>query len=138
MTESSGQYHDQRLDAWIKHAINFFVLANAGAAVATLTFLGSRQVQGCAAGLTIASLFFFVLGLVVAGTAIMGQVTGAYRALLTAETDAVAADHFIKKGWITRHFDKAEPISGTLLASAFALFIVGSLVGLVSLIAAAT
>ena len=137
MEESSKQYHERRFDTWIEHAINFFVLANAGAAVATLAFLGSREeFRGGAAALAVISLLCFVVGLVLAGTAIMGQLTGAYRAFLTADTHAVAADASIKKALATRMFDKAEPKTGSLLVASFALFVIGSVIGLLGLAAA--
>jgi hypothetical protein len=47
----------ERFDVWARTATNFFVLANAGGAVAVLSFLGSRSESGAVAGvLAVAAL----------------------------------------------------------------------------------
>ena len=71
----------------------------------------------------------FVLGLTVAGLVTLGQITGAYRAYLTKMGDPIAADHSIKGSWLTRWSDRVEPRTGSFLAAAFALFVLGSIVG---------
>src|SRR5262245_36981853 len=86
--------------------------------------------RGVASGLAVASLICYVAGLVLAGFTIMAQLTGAYRAFLTGDTDAVAADYSIKKAPVTRFFDKWESKTGRLLAASFALFVIGSVIGL--------
>jgi hypothetical protein len=72
--------------------------------------------------------------LIIAGIAIMGQLTGAYRAYLSS-TDPLLAHQSIEKSWVTRWFDRVEPRTGRFLISAFGFFILGSVVGVVALAA---
>jgi hypothetical protein len=124
---------EQHFHEWMTTATRFFVLANAGGAVATLSFIGTSLGQGVKRGWAVVSLAFFFLGVVVAGVVIAGQLTAAYRRLLGGHLDPIAAEVSIQKSWVTRYADRAEPITGRLLASAFGCFVLGGMVGIAAL-----
>jgi purine-cytosine permease-like protein len=129
---------EAHFDTWVQVATRYFVLANAGAAVATLSFLAARPGSSMPLFVGILALICFVSGVSVAGIAIMGQLTLAYRRLTSDDfEDPVAAEVSIRKSWVTRFFDRAEPHTGTLLVTAFGLFVVGCVLGLLGLFAAA-
>ena len=117
---------ERKFDLWLQTATRYFVLTDAGAAVAVPSFIGNSNTVS---KLAVASLLCFVLGLTVAGLVTLGQITGAYRAYLTKMGDPIAADHSIKGSWLTRWSDRVEPRTGSFLAAAFALFVLGSIVG---------
>ena len=71
---------------------------------------------------------------VVAGLVIMAQLTGAYRAWLSTDMDPIAADASIKRAGVTRWSDWIEDRTGRFLVAAFALFVLGAVVGLVALL----
>jgi hypothetical protein len=130
-----GEDSDQRFDQWMQTATRYFVLCNAGGAVAVLGFIGASLGSGCFPKIAVLSLLCFVAGLVVAGFVILGQLAGAYRSFLTDDIDPVGADESIKRSWVTRITDWVEPRTGHFLASAFMLFIIGAVIGLIALAA---
>ena len=128
---------EARFDTWVQTATKFFVLANAGAAIATLSFLATRS--GCSAFqvVSILALVCFVAGIVVAGLTIMGQLTAAYRRVLSSSLPPDAVELSISKSWVTRYSDKAEPRTARLMALAFGFFVLGCVLGLVGLVVTA-
>lgn len=131
LSVSAAADPDQRLEQWLHTATQYFVLSNAGAAVAVLSFIGaSIGKNGSFAKIAILPLLFFVAGLVVAGLVILGQLTGAYRAW---HVDPSAAEWSIRQRWTTRLTDRVEPRTGSFLWSAFILFGLGALTGLIAL-----
>ncbi len=128
---------EARFDTWVQTATKFFVLANAGAAVATLSFLATRSGSNAFQVVGILALVCFVAGIVVAGLTIMGQLTAAYRGFLSSSLPPDAVELSISKSWVTRYSDKAEPHTARLMALAFGLFVLGCVLGLVGLVVAA-
>lgn len=125
--------NEAKFESWVQTAIKFFVLANTGGAAVTLSFVATRSNAGiCAKSLALVALACFVFGVIFAGITIMGQLTAAYRKLLTKAIPS-AVEVAIQKSWVTRTFDKAEPITGRLMVWAFGLFVLGCLVGLTGL-----
>lgn len=116
-------------DAWMRYAVNFFILANSGAAIATLSYIGSNPRFRCVAVL---ALLLFVIGIICAGVVILGQLTAAYRSFIDSTTPG-AGEVSVRKSWVTRLGDRAEPRTGRLLAAAFIAFILGAIVGLLGL-----
>jgi len=130
MTDSQKSNADL-FDVWVQIATRYFVLSNAGGAVAVLSFLGSRSGSGRVGYFAVISLACFVLGVIAAGVLIMIKVTGAYRAFLT--TYIPEAVETSMKSWTTRPYDKFEGRIGRVFNLAFGLFVLGSLIGLVGL-----
>jgi hypothetical protein len=131
---SEDDSSEDRFEVWIQTATRFFILANAGGAIAVLSFLGSRGPRpdtGEYEPLAISALSFFVLGIVLVGVIILGQLNAAYRKLLFSELgDPVAVEKSIGSHWSTRAMDVIEPRTGRLLTCAFALFVLGSGAGI--------
>lgn len=133
-----AEIREQNFEGWVQTAIRFFVLANAGAAVATLSFLATWATPGFSRGIGVFALACFVAGMIVAGITIMGQLTAAYRKVLLSShfEDPSAVDYAINSSWATKHFDRMESRTGRLMTAAFSLFVLGCLVGFVGLVAA--
>jgi hypothetical protein len=130
MTDNQKSSADQ-FDTWVQIATRYFVLSNAGGAVAVLSFLGTRSGSGRFGCFAVASLAWFVFGVIAAGFLIMTKVIGAYRTFLTPYIpEAVEAS---MKSWTTRPYDKFERYIGRVFNLAFGLFVLGSLIGLVGL-----
>ncbi len=127
------QLSETRFDAWMQIATKFFILANSGAAIATLSFLATQSGCNGFPVLAIPALACFVIGIIVAGFAIMGQLTAAYRAVQSFDFSPEVAETSISKSWATRNWDKAEPRTGSLMTLAFGLFIFGCALGLAGL-----
>lgn len=125
--------HDNRFDQWMQIATRYFVLTNAGGAVAVLSFIGTSLSGGSFPKIAVVSLLCFVAGLIVAGCVVLGQLTGAYRALLSREADPIGAEASIKRGPVTRWADWVEPRTGRFLAATFFLFVAGAAIGLIAL-----
>jgi hypothetical protein len=131
-----AQVRERNFDAWVQTAIRFFVLTNAGAAVATLSFLATWATPGFSRGTSVVALACFVAGMIVAGICIMAQLTGAYRAFLSDHlSDPDAISIAVGRSWATRYFDNLEPRTAPLMVLAFALFVLGCMVGMAGLIA---
>ena len=128
---------EARFDTWVQTATKFFVLANAGAAVATLSFLAMRIGSGAVQVVGILALACFVAGIIMAGFTIMGQLTAAWRGFLSSSLPPDAVELAVSKSWVTRYSDKAEPRTARLMALAFGLFVLGCALGLVSLVVTA-
>ncbi len=90
---------EARFDTWVQTATRFFVLANAGAAVATLSFLATRSGSSTFQVVGILALVCFVAGIVVAGFTIMGQLRAAYREFLSSSLPPDAVEYSISKSW---------------------------------------
>jgi len=135
--ESADERHthssEARFNTWVQTATKFFVLANAGAAVATLSFLATRIGSGAVQIVGILALACFVAGIIVAGFTIMGQLTAAWRRLLSSSLPPDAVELAVSKSWVTRYSDKAEPRTARLMVLAFGLFVLGCVLGLISL-----
>ena len=115
------------LDTWSKAVFQFIVLANSGAAVATLSFIGA---SGQAPWPAVLALAFFTMGVVLAGFTLFGQWDRAYKAW--------HAVHFpganpTKRSWLTRSVSWVEPHTGSLVGCSLLAFVVGAIVGLFSL-----
>lgn len=122
-----GSDTDSDLANWSKAGIQFFVLTNAGAAVATLSFIGS---SGQAPWPAIVSLGLFVVGLMLAGLTILGQWTYAWTAWLQRDMPAAP----VKGSWFVKLGQRIEPRTGTVLGWSFIAFIAGAVAGLVALV----
>lgn len=126
--EAWGQF-----DQWMQVAVRFFVLANAGAAVATLSFIGATG-----AGFpwtAVVALACFVTGLVVAGVVIVEQLFGAYQLFRIRTTpDPRSMKEEFRRSRVLRLHDKVGRWRAHLLLGAFGSFVVGCVVGLVSLL----
>jgi hypothetical protein len=118
-------------EQWMQTAARYFVLTNAGGAVAVLSFIGASGSSFPKAA--IVPLTCFVAGLIVAGVVIGGQLTGAYQRLLVRTFDPLGAEVSIKRRWVTTMLARVEERTGHFVAIAFALFVVGAGTGLVTL-----
>jgi hypothetical protein len=123
---------ERQLDEWVQLAVRYFVLANAGAAVATLSFIGTTG-----AGfprIAVLALLCFIGGVVLAGLVIFGELTNAYRALLSStEPHLSGVEAAIQKSWLMRSVEKVGR-RADFLAGAFGLFMLGCLIGVGSLL----
>ena len=135
MTDNQKSTAEQ-FDTWVQIATRYFVLSNAGGAVAVLSFLGTRGGSGRFGCFAVASLACFVLGVIATGILIMTKVTGAYRAYLTMHIKDPGAVEASMKSWTTRFYDQIELHVGRVFAVAFGLFVLGSVIGLVGLVVA--
>ena len=133
LRNEGAQQHEQHFQEWMQTATRFFVLANAGGAVATLSFLGTSMAEGATFWPAVVSLACFFAGIVIAGLVIMAQLTAAYRTILHHEVNAVAAEASIQRSWVTRLADQIEPRAGRFLAAAFGCFVAGGIVGIAAL-----
>ena len=132
MTDPTEDRLARQLDAWMGTATRFLVLANAGGAVATLSFLGSSMAWGATFKLAVLPLACFVAGVAVAGFVILGQLTSAWDAWVR---------HHVPPGpeptnasWVTRFGAWIEPRTGRFLAAAFGFFAAGSALGIAALL----
>ena len=133
LKSATVRQHEQHFHEWMQSTTRFFVLANAGGAVATLSFLGTSMAEGATFWPAVVSLGCFFAGIVIAGLVIMAQLTAAYRTILHHEVNAVAAEASIQRSWVTRLADQIEPRAGRFLAAAFGCFVAGGIVGIVAL-----
>jgi len=120
-------------DTWMQIATRFFILSNAGGAIAVLSFLGTRTGSGTFGCFAIVTLACFVAGVITAGFLTMVRLVGAYRTFLTIHLQNPNAVDASMKPWTTRFYDELERRTALLFALAFGLFVLGSVIGLVGL-----
>ncbi|MBP5857905.1 hypothetical protein KAJ83_12875 [Marivibrio halodurans] len=125
---------EQRFEQWLQTATRYFVLINAGGAVAVLSFIGASLTCSLSPNIAVISLFFFVAGLVIAGIVILGQLTFSYRVYLMDDANPHGADISINSKPVTRFGNWVEPRTGSFLADSFFLFVLGASIGLLALI----
>lgn len=125
---------EQHLHEWMQSASRFFVLANAGGAVATLSFLGTSMAGGATFRPAVLCLALFAAGVIVAGLIILGQLAAAYRDFLQDSFGPDAVDASMKRTVATRVGNWVEPRTGQFLLLSFGLFVAGIVVGLVALL----
>lgn len=123
----------EQFNDWMHAATRYILLANAGGAVATLSFLGTAMAKGVAFKLAIIPLACFVVGIVVGSLAILGQLTAAWVAWVQEDIPGAEPE---KGSWVTHLGAWIEPRTGKVLFSAFACFALGALIGIVALVVA--
>lgn len=129
----SDKEAETAFDQWMQYAIRYFVLANSGAAVATLSFMGASGKVPCIGVLAFAS---FVAGIIVAGLVILGQLIAAWRKLLNPNgaLNPEGIERAVAQRSITHWGDRVEKRSGTFLGIAFGLFTLGAVLGIATLL----
>ena len=132
MTKPNENPFTDQFETWMKAATRFFVLANAGGAVATLGFLGTSMAGGASSKFAILPLVFFVLGVAVAGTAIFGQLVSAWVAW--SGHGLVTGDEGPKRSLAVRLGMRVEPHTGAVLLTAFGFFLAGAVLGIAALL----
>ena len=132
MADATEDRLARQLDIWMGTTTRFLVLANAGGAVATLSFLGTSMAWGATFKLSVLPLACFVSGIVVAGFVILGQLTAAWDAWM--RHGLPPGPDPTKGSPVTRFGAWIEPHTGMFLAAAFGFFATGSVVGIVALL----
>ncbi len=122
----------RQLDMWMGTATRFLVLANAGGAVATLSFLGTGMEWGATSKLAVLPLACFVAGIVVAGFVILGQLTAAWGAWVRHGLPPGPEPTELSR--VTRFGAWIEPRTGRFLTAAFGFFAAGSILGIAVLL----
>lgn len=122
----------RELDVWMGTATRYLVLANAGGAVATLSFLGTSMAREATFKLAVLPLACFVAGVMVTGFVILGQLTAAWGAW--AGYGLPTGPEPTEWSRVTRFGARIEPRTGTFLAAAFGCFAVGSVLGIAALL----
>lgn len=122
----------ERFETWMGAATRFFVLANAGGAIATLSFLGTSMAGGAPFKFAVLPLLCFVLGVAVAGLAILGQLTASWDAWsehgLQPRGESPKGAPAVRLGrWVQRR-------TGTVLLTSFGFFLVGAVLGIAALL----
>ena len=130
---AEAQTSRQHFHEWMQTGTRFVVLANAGGAVATLSFLGTSMASGVAFKFAILPLFCFVAGVIIAGFVILGQLYVSWSAYLDLEPEVMEIAK--KKSWATLAGAWAEPRTGKFLLAAAAFFAVGAIIGIIALLA---
>ena len=122
----------RRLHDWLVGATRILVLANAGGAVATLTFIGTALAQGKLYRWAVPSLAVFFVGVVLAGIVILGQLRKAWFEELSPERPPERQD------WFGKFVDGfLEALSGShspLLVGSLLLFCLGGILGVIVLL----
>ncbi len=132
MTDPTEDRLTRQLDTWMGAAIRFFVLANAGGAVATLSFLGTSMAGGAAFKFAVLPLACFVAGVIVARFAILRQLTAAWDAWVRHGVPPGAKP--TKASLATRLGAWVEPQTGKFLLAAFGFFAAGAALGIAALL----
>ena len=123
----------QQFNEWMMAATRYVLLANAGGAIAILGFIGTTITKFGIIKLAVLPLAFFVIGIIVGSLAILGQLTAVWSAWVQEGTPAVDPT---RSSPVTRLGAWAEPRTGRVLLIGFACFVVGSVIGVMVLLAA--
>lgn len=109
------------------------VLANAGGAVATLSFIGTSWGRDSVAQIATIPLIFFVTGIAAVGLAMLGQVWVAWASWQRIDATYTPPAAFARS-CATKAGAWAEPRTGLVLLSSGILFVAGAGLGIVALL----